>query len=280
MNRLIVIATLILFGLTVENNASAQSKKAGSLHGVAMNGNSKAALSEQQPDKVPHGAKMITFPVKGEKPGNAVFVPADQPSDRILLIFPDKWGLNHYMQGEAETWHAMLNGKVNVYVVDLYDGQVASDDAAADRLSEGMNEKRGEALINGVLAAAGPKIKHVSTLGSGFGGGWAVSAAAAAGNKAEACVLYYGLPEKDMNAAKRLKCDVLFIRALQDNQIKESDLDEFAGMVKTTGNKIDIRKYDAVHAFAYPDFPKFDDVAAYDAQRHAEGFLKHKLMID
>lgn len=280
MNRLVVIAISILFCLTVENNASAQTKKPGGMHGLAMNGSSKAPHSEQQPDKIPHGAKMITFPVKGDRPGNAVYVPADEPSDRLLLIFHDRWGLNTYMKGEAETWHAMLNGKVNVYVVDLFDGKIATDDAAADRLSEAMNEKRGQAIIKGVLAAAGPKIKHISTLGSGFGGGWAVSAAVAAGSKADACIVYYGLPEKDMNAAKQLKCDVLYIRALQDNVIKESELNEFAGLVKTTGNNIDIRKYDAVHEFAYPEAPKFDDVAAYDAQRHAEEFLKHKLSIN
>src|ERR1043165_9971734 len=130
MNRLVtlIITFCLCFAFGIGNNASAQRccKKPEGMQLMALNADFKAAHLPPIPiNYAAHDGKMITFPVKGDKPGRAFYVQTDEPSDKVLLIFHEWWGVNDYMQKEAETWAAMLNHKVNVYVVDLFDGKVA-----------------------------------------------------------------------------------------------------------------------------------------------------------
>ena len=92
----------------------------------------------------------------------------------------EKLKLAAEIKREAERWQGLL-GNVDVYAVDLYDGQVATDQARASKLSSSLNKKRAENIIKGVLAASG-KDKRVATLGWCMGGTWSLNAALLAGD--------------------------------------------------------------------------------------------------
>jgi len=219
---------------------------------------------------------MIQFPIFSGKEGNAFYVPANGPSDKVLLIFHEWWGLNDYIKKEAENWQKLLGGNVAVYALDLYDGQVAITPDEAGKIMNGLDPNRGVAIINGLLDKIG-KGKKIATLGWCMGGSWSFTGAVLAGGAGAGCVMYYGFPEKDPNKIKPLKCDVLYIRGSKDNFIKESDVLDFETKVKVMGHDITMYSFDAVHAFANPSNPKYDVKAAGEAQDLSLKFLKEKL---
>jgi carboxymethylenebutenolidase len=260
---------------------SAQSccKKPERMQALALNASFKASHLAPLPlNYVPQKGKMITFPVTGGPKGNAFFVPADEASDRVLFIFHEWWGLNDYIKREAENWHKALDGKVNVYAIDLYDGKVGSDPDMAGKIMSQLTPKRGEAIIKGAIAEAG-KNKRIATLGWCMGGSWSFTASLLAGSEAAGCVMYYGFPEKGDKRISNLKCDVLYIRGDKDEHIKLSDVEQLNKEVEAAGRNFILHRYDAVHAFANPSNPKYDAAATSDAQRKALDFLVEKLMV-
>ena len=280
MKKSITVFSAIVLLLAAAVNVSAQScckKPTGnSMQAMALSKSFKAAHEAPLPiSYAPEKGSMIQLPVAGGKDGNAFFVPADQQSDYVLLVFHEWWGLNDYIKKEAENWQRMLGGKVDVYAIDLYDGQSAVTPDEAGKLMSSLEPQRGEAIIRAVLQKTGKK--KVVTLGWCMGGGWAFTGAVLAGGQALGCVSYYGFPEKNASRIKPLRCDVLYIRAEQDGFIKKQDVDEFATKVRSTGHNITIKSYDAVHAFANPSNPKHDVPATADAQALALKFLKEQL---
>ena len=270
--------TVVLF--IAANNAIAQScckKPTGKgMQALALNKSFKAAHEAPLPiSYTPAAGSMIQFTVAGEKDGNAFYIPATGQTDNVLFVFHEWWGLNDYVKKEAEKLQGMLGGNVDVYAIDLYDGQSAVTQEEASKLMSGLDPKRGEAIIRGALQKIGKK--NVATIGWCMGGSWSFTASVLAGPQALGCVMYYGFPEKNANKIKPLRCDVLYIRANQDGFITLADVEEFGKKVKVTGHDFILNKYDAVHAFANPSNPKYDVKAAGDAQVEALKFLKQKL---
>ena len=83
---------------------------------------------------------------------------------------------------------------------------------------QGVKEDRAKAIIKGAIAYAGPNA-HIATIGWCFGGGWSLQASLLAGKQDVACVMYYGMPEQDVNKLKTLHADVLGNFANKDNWI-------------------------------------------------------------
>ena len=223
-------------------------------------------------------ASMITFNTQDSKEGRAYYVPSDQPTTRVLLLFHEWWGLNDYIRREAEEWGKML-GNVDVYAVDLYDGSVATTPEEARRLSKALDPKRAETIISGLLAKAG-KDKEVATLGWCMGGSWAFTAGVMAEKQTRAVVMYYGFPEKEPNRIKPLQSDVLYIWASNDNFITKDVVTAFQQNVNATGNKLVWHTFDADHAFANPSNPKYNQRATEEAKNITLRFLKEKLRIE
>ncbi len=89
--------------------------------------------------------KMISF-MAGEKDGNAYAVRSGTKTDKVVFVFHEFWGLNDYIKKEAETLQKEL-GNVDVYAVDLYDGQVATERDKAGELMNGMKPERATASL-------------------------------------------------------------------------------------------------------------------------------------
>jgi carboxymethylenebutenolidase len=216
---------------------------------------------------------MIKFAVPAGDSARAYLVRADQPTDKYLLLFHEYWGLNDYIKKEADMWSAKLN--VNVIALDLYDGQVASKSEEAVKLMQGNNPKRSEAIIAAVPGYTGNKADF-RTMGWCFGGGWSLKAALVLKEKVKACVMFYGMPEKDQAVLKTLSTDVLFIHPLKDQWITSDVTKEFEDNMLAAGKKVEVHHYDADHAFANPSSPRYNESAAKESRMVVENYLQGK----
>ncbi|MBC5773800.1 dienelactone hydrolase family protein [Pontibacter sp. KCTC 32443] len=219
--------------------------------------------------------KMVTFKTLDGKTGKAYEIKAAKKTDNYLLVIHEWWGLNDYIKQEAERLATEL-GNVNVLALDLYDGKIATEREKAVEYVQSVTAKRGIAIINGAIAYAG-KDPDIATIGWCFGGAWSLQAAIEAGSKGEAAVIYYGMPERDVERLKNLKAPVLGVFAKQDNSITPEIVQEFEQKMKQADKEVTIKMYDAVHAFANPSNPKYDKQAAEDAHNLAVEFLKKHL---
>lgn len=219
--------------------------------------------------------EMVTFKTADGKTGNAYEVKSDKPSNKYLLVFHEWWGLNDYIKQEADKLQSEL-GDINVLALDLYDGSVASTREEATKYVQQVKSDRAFDIINGAADYAG-KDAVFGTIGWCFGGGWSLQAAIALGDKCKACVIYYGMPEKDLTRLAMLKAPVLGNFGNKDTHITPAIVSEFEKNLKDLGIPSDIKEYDAVHAFANPSNPNHDSEATKDAMERTVKFLKEKL---
>jgi carboxymethylenebutenolidase len=275
----LVLVYMLLIACSV--NTQAQNccvKKGGDWKTLAM---SKAFReSHESPEPFHYESdkgSMISFNTDDGKQGNAYYVPSDQPTNKVLLIFHEWWGLNDYIKREAVRWQGLL-GNIDVYAVDLYDGQVTDDPGTASKLAGNLDHKRAESIIRGVLVKAG-KDKLFATLGWCMGGSWSFAATLDATNQAAACVMYYGFPEKDKKKIGELRTDILYIWGNQDQFITKDLVTNFGEAIKATGHKFDFHEFNGPHAFANPSNPKYQKNIADQAEDIAVNFLKKKLQL-
>lgn len=221
----------------------------------------------------PDKGKMIRFAVPGADSANAYYVAATQPTQQYLVLFHEWWGLNDFVKREAEQRAEALG--MNVIALDLYDGKVATTPDEAGQFMKACNETRARAIIGGAAAWAGPQAEF-RTCGWCFGGGWSLQGALALGDRAKACVMYYGMPEKDVEKLKALNCKVLFIHASKDKWINDEVVAGFEKNMSAAGKSLRVERYDADHAFANPSGPRYVETAAKTANMVANDFLKMK----
>lgn len=217
--------------------------------------------------------KVVEFPVAGGASGKGFLVPAKKKSNKYLLLFHEWWGLNDYIKNEAAMWSKELN--INVLAVDLYDGKVATNADDAGKLMQANDPARSSAIILGAAAYLGNKADF-RTMGWCFGGGWSMQAALLLKDKMKGCVMYYGMPEKDVEKLKTLKCDVMMVHASQDQWINNDVVAAFETNMKAAGKKLTVNRYDANHAFANPSSPRYNEMAAKEARKAVKSFLKKK----
>ncbi len=245
---------------------------------AALGGNAMFVSLHEAPapftGKLENG-KMISFTTSDGKDGQAYFVRSPKKTNKVLLVFQEWWGLNDYIKQKAEELQKEL-GNVNVYALDLYDGKVATDPNEAGKIMMTTSEERIRAIIEGAIRHVGPKAK-IATIGWCFGGGWSLQASLMAGKQAIGCVMFYGMPEKNIEKLKTLHADVLGLFALQDKNITPAVVDAFQQNMKAAGKHLEVKSYNAVHAFANPSNPKYDKEAAADANARALAFLKKHL---
>jgi carboxymethylenebutenolidase len=220
--------------------------------------------------------EMITYATPDGKTANGYYVASPIKSDKWLLVFHEWYGLNDYIKKESDIFNEEL-GNINVLAVDLYDGQVASNSDEASKLMQSVDQQRAIDIINGAITYTGDD-SDIGTIGWCFGGSWSLNAAILAGDDAEACVMYYGMPSDDITQLKKLDCPVLGIFAEQDGHITVEIVEQFKQNMTTAGEELTVHMYDAAHAFANPSNPKYDAVAREDAMNKTIAFLKENLM--
>ena len=109
-----------------------------------------------------------------------------------------------------------------------------------------------------------------------FGGGWSLCAALQLQARTKACVIYYGMPEQDVEKLKTLQSDVLFIHPDQDKWISKEVVSDFEANMKKAGKSTKVYHYDADHAFANPSSPRYNEKAAQEARGVVKAYLMGK----
>ena len=240
--------------------------------------NEKFAATHPDPlpsNFVPSNGETITYNTPDDKKANAFLVKPDRPTNNWIIMVHEWWGLNSYIKEEAEKFSREI-GTVNVLAIDLYDGNVAATKEEAQKLMGGLKDARTESILKGAIALAGSNAK-IFTIGWCMGGGWSLQASIMAGKQGAGCVMYYGMPETNLNKLKNLNADVLGIFAKKDQWINPKVVSKFDKDMKLAKKKLTIKSYDADHAFANPSNPKYDQVAGDDAHLQVMLFLKPKM---
>jgi carboxymethylenebutenolidase len=219
--------------------------------------------------------QMITFKTTDGQTGHAFEIKSAKPSNKYLFVIHEWWGLNDYIKKEAATY-AQEMPSVNIIALDLYDGQVAATPEEAGKLMQGVKTERAQAIIKGAELYAGPKAQFAS-VGWCFGGGWSLQSALLGGKQTVGCVMYYGMPEKDVAKLKTLNSDVLGLFAEQDKWINPEVVQQFEKDMAAAGKKVTVKEYPADHAFANPSNPKYNKDLATDAHQRALAYLKARL---
>ena len=219
--------------------------------------------------------KMITFKTADGKDGNGYVLMAKKKTNNWIFVFQEWWGLNDHIKREAEKLYNDL-GNVNVLALDMYDGNLATDPQMAGKYMSEFKQDRGNVIVKGALDYAGKQAK-IGTIGWCFGGGQSMQAALTASKQAVACVMYYGMPEENVDRLKSLNCDVLNIWPMQDKWINKEMMDKFEKNMQAAGKNLTIKSYDADHAFANPSNPKFNKEFTEDAYNNALTFFRARL---
>lgn len=232
------------------------------------------------PDPLPYVhqsevGKMITFKTADGKEGIGYVLMATKKTNNWIFVFQEWWGLNDHIKRESEKLFNDL-GNVNVLAIDMYDGKLATTREDAGKYMGEFKQDRGNAIVKGAIDFAGKNAK-IGTIGWCFGGGQSMQATLTAGKQAAGCVIYYGMPESDVEKLKTLNADVLNIWPTQDQWINKEMMDKFDANMKAAGKKLTTKPYDADHAFANPSNPKFNPEFTADAYKHTLEFFKARL---
>jgi carboxymethylenebutenolidase len=220
------------------------------------------------------GGEMIQFKTPDGAMANAFLIKAATKSNKYLFVYQEWWGLNDYIKKQSETFYNDLKD-VNVIAIDMYDGKVAMTREEAGKLMGGADQKRLASIIEGAVGYVGKDAK-IASVGWCFGGGLSLKSALIEGKQAVGCIMYYGMPEKDVEKLKTLNCDVLGFFAGKEQWISPAVVAQFEKDMATAGKMVKAKIYDAEHAFANPSNPKFDKAASEEAYGLAIAYLKGK----
>jgi len=219
--------------------------------------------------------KEISFKTTDGGEGYGYEIKAEKPTNNYIFVIHEWWGLNDYIKQEAERIFK-AHGNTNVIAIDLYDKKVASSRDSAAKYMQAVKKERAEAILKGGLNYAGEKA-NIATIGWCFGGGWSLQASMLAGINARACVMYYGMPEKEQAKLENLFCPVLLVWPKQDQWINKNVVTEFQATMERAKKDLKVKSYEADHAFANPSNPKYNKAFADDAFKNAMSFIKKRL---
>lgn len=275
------LLALLIFGVSLafgQSKMACCAKPSATQRFAMLASSKKFVMSHAIPKKFhfqSNIAKAITYKTTDGKESTAYEWKAAKPSNNYLLVIHEYWGLNDYVKQQSEKLYADL-GNVNVIALDLYDGKIATTREDAGKFMQAVKEDRAQAIIKGAIAYAGPKAR-IATIGWCFGGGWSLQTALMAGKHLAGCVMYYGMPETDVNKLKTLNADVLGNFANKDQWINPKVVAQFADNMKAAGKKLYLHQFDADHAFANPSSPASNGEAAKQAYAFTVEFLKARL---
>ena len=274
MRTITILLALIYTGATAQKSCCTISVNSQNTM-LAMNESFISTHLDPLPFKLQNGKGIfVAFKTPDGKTGRVYLIKNEKPTKKVLFVFHEWWGVNDYMKQEAENLKTEL-GDVDVYLLDLYDGGVATTAEEAGKLMAAMKEDRAKDIILGAIEMAGSDAK-IASIGWCFGGAWSLQAALLEGKHAVGCVMYYGMPETDIAKLKTLNCDVIGFFGTQDKFINPEVVKKFEENMKKAGKKLKVHNYDANHAFANPSNPKYNKPFADDAHKKAVMYLKEK----
>ena len=201
---------------------------------------------------------------------------AEPPLPGVVVI-QEWWGLNDHIKHWADRLAA--DGYAAL-AVDLYDGKLATTPDSALAYVKANDPARSlEILLAGhrfLAADARVKAERRGSIGWCFGGTQSLRLALAAPDL-DACVLYYGGPVLEVEELQAIRAPLLGVFGNLDQSIPPATVDQFDAALTKAGVKHEILRYDAVHAFANPSNPKYDQKSAGDAWKKVQAFFAANL---
>ena len=235
-----------------------------------------AALHQLKADKAPKPrGKMIEI---GSAKAYLSMPKGGKPTAAVLLIH-EWWGLNSHIKHWADR---LASDGYATLAIDLYGGVVAT---TREEALASMRSVDADAALVTLKAAhaflAGPKVgaKQRACIGWCFGGGWSLKLAMAAPDL-DAAVIYYGRLVTEPKKLAGIGAPVLGIFADKDRGIPPTAVTEFAKAMKSAGKPLQLRRYDANHAFANPSSARYAKEHAADAWDRVRIFLGEHLAPD
>jgi carboxymethylenebutenolidase len=198
----------------------------------------------------------------------------------VVMIHENR-GLNEHIKMMADT--LAKEGYV-VLAVDLFNGQVASNQEDAGQLSGAVRENPTEAIAN--LRAAvrylasldNVDASQISSLGWCFGGQQSLQLALNTEPKypLSSTIIYYGRLVSDPDELSKIKWPVLGIFGDQDDSIPVENVTNFKAALDSIGIPNEIHVYEGVgHAFANPSRDSYAPEQTADAWNKTLAFLKN-----
>lgn len=202
----------------------------------------------------------------------------NQKLPAVVMIHENK-GLNNYIKDSANI--LAKHGYV-VLAVDLFNGQVTTDQNRAGELTSKVRENPSIAIENMKSAVRylsflpNVNASRIASLGWCFGGGQSLQLALnSKDHPLAATVIYYGVPlTNDTKALSNIKWPVLGIFGDKDKAISINTIKQFQKALNETGIKNEIYVYPGVgHAFANPSNTGYAPKETADAWKKTLAFL-------
>jgi carboxymethylenebutenolidase len=261
--------------------------------------NNKISLENQTVNYYDNSSGYLVFPKSAdasliklnktespEAPAAAATSSSSSPSSvtsklpAVVMIHENR-GLNEHIKMMADT--LAKEGYV-VLAVDLFNGQVASNQEDAGLLSSAVRENPTEAIANlqaavrYLAALENVNASQISSLGWCFGGQQSLQLAlnTEPNYPLSSTVIYYGSLVSDPHELSKIKWPVLGIFGDQDNSIPVENVTNFKAALDSIGIPNEIYIYKGVgHAFANPSRDSYAPEQTADAWNKTLSFLRN-----
>ena len=190
-----------------------------------------------------------------------------------IVVIQEWWGLNEQIKGVADRFAA---AGYNALAPDLYKGRVTQKPDEANHMMSGLDfVGASDQDIAGTVRHLAGLSRKVGVMGFCMGG--ALTIAAAARVPGIACgVPYYGIPPRELADPGKIRLPIQGHFANKDDWCTPQLVDDFEKAMNAAGNKPEIYRYEAAHAFANEKSAAYDQGAARQSWDRTLAFLgKH-----
>jgi carboxymethylenebutenolidase len=193
-----------------------------------------------------------------------------------VIVIHEWWGLNDHVKHWADR---LASDGYDALAVDLYGGIVATTREEAMAAMRAVSEEKALATLRAahryLVEDEDIQAERTASIGWCFGGAWSLRLAMAEPDL-DAAVLYYGRLVEDPEALATIEAPVLGVFGNRDGSIPPEAVERFAQAMKKADKPLELRQYDAEHAFANPSGARYDEEHAADAWLETRKFLvKH-----
>jgi carboxymethylenebutenolidase len=191
-----------------------------------------------------------------------------------VVVIQEWWGLNDQICGVADRF---ARAGYNALAPDLYKGRVASAADEANHLMEGLDfPDATHQDLRGAARHLQAESGKIAVMGFCMGGALTIAAAVHAPEFA-AGVCFYGIPPNEFADPAKIKIPLQGHFANQDDWCTPEAVNELEKVMNAAGQKPEIYRYDAAHAFANERSEAYDVKSANQAWERMLGFLKKTL---
>jgi carboxymethylenebutenolidase len=222
----------------------------------------------------------VDLNVNGEGAYAYMAQPDDDAQHPGVVLIQEWWGIEPHVRGLAQK---LATAGFVVAVPDLYHGRVATEpnDAMKMVMLLRQNIDRASREIIGALetlkAMPGVEPKKPGLIGFCVGGTLTYIVAARYADLGAIVPFYAGGYDPTPEEVAQVSAPVLAIYGRHDQSIPLTQVEKIEGLYRDAGKEIDVRIYDAGHAFINPDHGSGDPQAAADAWPRAVKFLRDRL---